>query len=120
MIDRKHLLLICVFALNSFCISAQVKKESLSVVPVTYLDTTVKPAMITENVEQKNVPAEEEIKYETISVIPQRDLSIGKASAVYSTVKTNENSGLIDSLKYMEQRTGIAETPVNNSAVQPK
>jgi len=117
---KKIILFLSLLMGNSFSISAQVKKEYLTVAPVTYLDTSVKPTLVTNGTEERSAIAESKIKYDSRSAVPQANLSIGKASAVYTTVKANKNAVESDSLQYHEQNIHIEETPVNSSSVQPK
>jgi hypothetical protein len=95
----------------------------MTVTPVAvYSDSLVKPAIVEAQPQEKSIAPQEQISYETKTVMPAATLSIGKATAV--TTEENKNSAPAAQEKatvnYIEQKVEKNEAPPNNAAIIPK
>ena len=116
---KKLLFISSVFVLHTLIVCAQTNKTYMTAVPSTYPDTVNKPAIIITGAQGKTA-AENNVQYENKTAAPEPNLSIGKASMVYSPSKANNNTSIKDTVNYSEQKGAVQKVPVNNAAVQPK
>lgn len=113
-------------ALNIFVklVFAQSNNVYMTVTPSPYPDMVTKPAVVIAPGQERGNMPQEQIHYESKTVVPESKLSIGKASVV-TTTPAGENAtqsvtGDKSKVNYSEQKIEKQESPVNNPSLNPK
>ena len=111
-------------SLYAVLVSAQANTtQSVTIAPSSYPDKATRPAVVIANPQERSTVSENDVHYESVTVVPESKLSIGRASAVPAAERGNQVQPVSEEknkINYSEQKIEKQEAPASSPSINPK